>query len=84
MPSLRMTEWAPPASLMALQPRLVEATRQPSVVAMGTYSTRPSSVKGPTTPTHKEKEHAGLRRWLGKWVWVWGGWAYRRALACIR
>ena len=35
----------------ALQPLLVLATRQPSVVAIGTWYICPSSSRGPATPT---------------------------------
>lgn len=36
---------------IALQPRLVLATRQPSVVAIGTWYSFPSRQRGPATPT---------------------------------
>jgi len=45
----RQDNWG--LTLKALQPLLVLATRQPSVVAMGTMYCRPSSSRGPATPT---------------------------------
>mmetsp|Transcript_1519 Transcript_1519/g.3035 ORF Transcript_1519/g.3035 Transcript_1519/m.3035 type:complete len:229 (-) Transcript_1519:135-821(-) len=51
IPSLRTALCAPPLRAIALQPRLVEATKQPSVVAMGTMYCLPSRTRGPATPT---------------------------------
>ena len=51
IPSFNNMLEAPPEMWMALQPRLVLATRQPSVVAMGTEYSNPSSNKGPAIPT---------------------------------
>lgn len=50
IPSATMRLFTPDCS-RALAPRLVEATRQPSVVAIGTCIIRPSSSRGPATPT---------------------------------
>jgi hypothetical protein len=49
VPSLSTTLETPPNSAMALHLRLVLETRQPSVVAIGTY----------VEPTPVEKERAG-------------------------
>mmetsp|Transcript_20110 Transcript_20110/g.43662 ORF Transcript_20110/g.43662 Transcript_20110/m.43662 type:complete len:224 (-) Transcript_20110:1009-1680(-) len=51
MPSLRMVLDAPLPWEMALHPRLVLATRHPSVVAMGMYTDSPFRVMGPAIPT---------------------------------
>ena len=51
MPSAVTNTEAPPPSLMALQPRCVEATRQPSVVAMGMGTMVPFTSTGPARPT---------------------------------
>ena len=42
---------APPDSAIALQPRFVDAIRQPSTVAIGTWNSRPFRSSGPATPT---------------------------------
>ena len=51
MPLVVTTAVAPPETEMALQPRWVLATRQPSVVAMGRCTFSPLSSMGPATPT---------------------------------
>jgi hypothetical protein len=51
IPSPRTTLVAPPAFLIAVQPRLVEASKAPSVVAMGTLNCLSSNMSGPTMPT---------------------------------
>mmetsp|Transcript_17676 Transcript_17676/g.68602 ORF Transcript_17676/g.68602 Transcript_17676/m.68602 type:complete len:210 (-) Transcript_17676:787-1416(-) len=51
MPLLSRLAAAPPLALMALQPRCVEATRQPSVVAMGITMFSPLIMSGPAMPT---------------------------------
>ncbi|KAH3682701.1 hypothetical protein WICPIJ_006329 [Wickerhamomyces pijperi] len=51
IPSLVKTVVVPPPKLIALQPRMAEATRQPSVVAIGMWYGLPSMIKGPATPT---------------------------------
>ena len=51
IPSEERADTAPPALRMAAHPRLVDASRAPSVVAMGTQNGEPSSRSGPTTPT---------------------------------
>ncbi|KAH3670242.1 hypothetical protein OGATHE_003055 [Ogataea polymorpha] len=51
IPSLVKTVWTPPPALMALQPLIVEATKHPSVVAIGMWYGTPSIIMGPATPT---------------------------------
>lgn len=51
MASWVMTVVTPPPELSALQPREVEATSVPSVVAMGIGTASPSMVRGPAMPT---------------------------------
>jgi hypothetical protein len=50
MTSLSIVLVAPPDVEIALQPLFVLATRQPSVVAIGTCNSNPSSRRGPATP----------------------------------
>eukprot|EP01139_Manchomonas_bermudensis_P023417 Amastigsp_a841108_37.p2 type:complete len:200 gc:universal Amastigsp_a841108_37:985-386(-) len=51
MPSRDTTLAAPPERVMALHPLVVDAMSAPSVVAMGTWYTWPSIMRGPATPT---------------------------------
>ncbi|KAH3672040.1 hypothetical protein WICMUC_004487 [Wickerhamomyces mucosus] len=55
IPSLVNTVETPPPRLMALQPRIAEATRQPSVVAIGIWYGLPSIINGPAIPTGSGK-----------------------------
>lgn len=45
------SSWKRKLTAMARQPRLVLATKQPSVVAKGTWNCFPSRCSGPATPT---------------------------------
>ena len=45
------TAEAPPDSVIALQPRRVDAMRVPSTVAIGTWKALPLMSSGPATPT---------------------------------
>ena len=51
MPCCKTAADAPPDSVMALQPRRVDAISVPSTVAIGTWYELPLSSSGPATPT---------------------------------
>ena len=51
MPSLSNAVTAPPHCVMARAPLFADATKQPSVVAMGMWYNFPSTLRGPNTPT---------------------------------
>ncbi|KAH3659985.1 hypothetical protein OGAPHI_007190 [Ogataea philodendri] len=51
IPSLVNTVCTPPPALIALQPLMVDATRHPSVVAIGMWYGTLSMIIGPATPT---------------------------------